>query len=427
MYKKTVETNTLQAMFGTSNPCTTLFGRFKAFFDKNKMTENDNVNVNVVPFGDDQLYALTESSMFTRLDPSNLDVLNTKNLTKYIKPTFSSIAHPHIDSQGNWISVGMQPKGKISSYDFMKFDSKEGMANACESVKLINRIPSSHKFGLSYFHSFGLSENYIIFLEQSLVFDFRLGLINSIIFNKPFSTCLKMQKDFATKIVLIDRKTGNILPQKWYTDPQFTFHHINAYEANNNVIVDVASYDPKNFHIDNFSYDEELHERTDDFLQRSVAYAKRITIPLNVSADKQTYCQLKEINTKSFIELPTINYAKFNTKMYNYVYGIGSTKPPHSIVKINVNKFNDSIEAVIQSDNDHILPSEPIFVENPEGKEEDDGVLLSLVLGNKYDYLTILDAKTLEEVARAELPESVKATFSFHGFFADNKTYAKLN
>jgi carotenoid cleavage dioxygenase-like enzyme len=109
------------------------------------------------------------------------------------------------------------------------------------------------------------------------------------------------------------------------------------------------------------------------------------------------------------------------------VYGIGSVEPPHSIVKINVDNYNDSIVAILESDNDIICPSEPIFVENPEAKTEDDGVLLSLVLGNKYDYMTILDAKDLKEIARAELPQSVKATYSFHGFFADNKIYEKLN
>ncbi|HUN09591.1 MAG TPA: carotenoid oxygenase family protein, partial [Aggregatilineales bacterium] len=62
-------------------------------------------------------------------------------------------------------------------------------------------------------------------------------------------------------------------------------------------------------------------------------------------------------------------------------------------------------------------PGEPVFAARPGGTADDDGVLLSVVLdttaGNSF--LLVLDARTLQEVARATLPQAVM--FGFHGHF----------
>lgn len=429
-YKKTLENNNLEAMFGTENVNTTLFNRLKTLLNLNELTEIDNVNINVLPFGKDQLYALTETSMICRIDPQTLEIINTENLTNYLKTTSSSLAHPHIDKDGSWFSVGMQITLSQGAYDFLKFELNENSKNLYENAKLLCRIPSSHNLGLSYCHSFGLSQNYIIFIEGSVVFDFKYSLKNAIILNNPHSTCFKVDKDFPAKIYLIERETGKVMPQKWFTNPIFTFHHINAYEDRNMLIIDIAAYELQDFSFDNFSYDEKLYSETDDFLIRSKAHAKRIVVPLDAKENEEVFCPIKHINDRVYLELPSINYEKFNGKFYNYTYAIGASndsKQPITIVKINVNNYNDSIEAILKSDNDYCVPSEPIFVAHPEAKSEDDGVLLSIVLGNKYDYLSVIDATNLLEIARAELPENVKASFSFHGFFADLKSYENFN
>jgi len=63
-------------------------------------------------------------------------------------------------------------------------------------------------------------------------------------------------------------------------------------------------------------------------------------------------------------------------------------------------------------------PGEPVFVGRPGAREEDDGVLLSVVLDGRRDtsFLLVLDATTLTELARAEVPHHIP--FSFHGRFA---------
>ena len=64
-------------------------------------------------------------------------------------------------------------------------------------------------------------------------------------------------------------------------------------------------------------------------------------------------------------------------------------------------------------------PSEPIFVPNPEGITEDDGILLSTVLdGNtEKSYLLMLDANTMETLSVTYAP--IRIPFTVHGTFID--------
>jgi carotenoid cleavage dioxygenase-like enzyme len=64
-------------------------------------------------------------------------------------------------------------------------------------------------------------------------------------------------------------------------------------------------------------------------------------------------------------------------------------------------------------------PSEPVFVARPDAREEDDGVLLSVVLDveREISTLLVLDAATLEEIASADVPHHIP--FSFHGQYED--------
>ena len=63
-----------------------------------------------------------------------------------------------------------------------------------------------------------------------------------------------------------------------------------------------------------------------------------------------------------------------------------------------------------------MLASEPKFVPNPSGSDEDDGVLISYIYtANGDQCLVVLDGKTFNEVARVKLPTVFNA--SFHSSF----------
>jgi carotenoid cleavage dioxygenase-like enzyme len=67
---------------------------------------------------------------------------------------------------------------------------------------------------------------------------------------------------------------------------------------------------------------------------------------------------------------------------------------------------------------ENCFPGEPVFVSAPGAEGEDEGVLLSVVLDaeRSTSFMLVLDAHTLEELSRAEVPHHIP--FGFHGQFA---------
>jgi carotenoid cleavage dioxygenase-like enzyme len=97
------------------------------------------------------------------------------------------------------------------------------------------------------------------------------------------------------------------------------------------------------------------------------------------------------------------------------VYGIGQRDGGDfldRLVKIDI----EDGEAVAWSE-PGTYPGEPVFVPDPDGADEDAGVLLAVVLdaaaGNSF--LLVLDARDLHELARARVPHHIP--FGFHGQF----------
>ncbi len=117
------------------------------------------------------------------------------------------------------------------------------------------------------------------------------------------------------------------------------------------------------------------------------------------------------------LELPRIDYRERNTRPYRYVYGAGSEGEDaapdflNQLVKVDV----ESGEARTWFEPGS-YPGEPVFVPALAGqRQEDDGVLLSVVLDGRSasSYLLVLDAHSLEELGRARVPHHIP--FGFHG------------
>ena len=328
------------------------------------------------------------------------------------------------------------------SYEFLRYDvTSTGTRcdSCCQNSKVIASLPSSHLLSLSYFHSFGITENYIVFLEQSVLLNY-FYLMLTIIRNEPLARAFQTDKHFNTRIHLINKHTGHIVKQKFITKPQFSFHFLNCFEEYDSdqklkqINIDVCSYELDDFNIENLTYENmyagKLNES--DLLK---SLAKRIVVPIRNESPSsiEVECDLQVINSKVSFELPVINYSRCNGKRYLFTYGVNYYKLPFSIMKININNENEILEIKYESDveNDLLLPSEPIFVETPhdngEEFDEDDGVLLVMVMSMECnDFLSIVDAKTMIETARCEL-DGIKCALSFHGFFADNQSYPELN
>ena len=81
-----------------------------------------------------------------------------------------------------------------------------------------------------------------------------------------------------------------------------------------------------------------------------------------------------------------------------------------SLVKVDVSDGSASSWAA-----PGCFPGEPVFVRKPGTDAEDAGVVLSVVLDTAAgrSFLLVLDARSFEELARAEAPHHIP--FGFHG------------
>ena len=180
-----------------------------------------------------------------------------------------------------------------------------------------------------------------------------------------------------------------------------------------------------------FNYNSFLNEGELLYTAKVKAVGRRIEIPVNLKekvSSKEIYCQMSDLNSDFAFELPTINYWRNNGLSYKWLYGVNNYKKPLSICKLNTENPKEIIERVFEQSEDNLVPSEPVFVENPNPQSEDDGVVLVWVLAKENDYLSILDAKNMKEIARANLPSEIKGAMTFHGFFSsETGSFTSLN
>lgn len=201
-----------------------------------------------------------------------------------------------------------------------------------------------------------------------------------------------------------------MLPDHWLwypfeTDPFFSFHHVNAWEEGEELVMDLNAYDDASI-VEHY-YLREL-EKPD------------VALPVGTLRRYRMNLRTKQISSTTVsdacIELPRIDYNRYNTKGdYQYTYGI-SLHPEHPVGIYNcLVKINSKTGASTYWYSEGCHPGEPCFIPSPGSKNDEDGVLLSIVLDTKKgnSFLMLLDAGKMQEIARATVPEPV--VFGFHG------------
>ena len=205
---------------------------------------------------------------------------------------------------------------------------------------------------------------------------------------------------------MVNRFTGELVG-KYQSDPFFAFHHVNAYETNDEIVFDIVAYEDASilgtYYLDRLK---------DENLELPFGKLRRYHLPLR--GNRAEY----EVISDTCMELPVFDYANYIGKDdYRYVYAVG-INPEYrkgfynQIVKVDILTGKD-----ITWIEEGTFPGEPVFVNRPGREGEDDGVLLSVVLDAKKgnSFLVVLDALDLKEIARAEIPHAV--LFGYHGAY----------
>ena len=362
-----------------TDPCRSLFQRVTAMFSP---ALTDNANVSLVKLGE-RFIAMTETPIPVQFDPQTLAAAGVP----YRPPGELTTAHPHLDRATGGMLNYAAKLGPRSSYRFFSLapDSAEPQVIASRQV----REPA-------YMHSFGLSERWLILAE----FPFVVNPLRLATSGRPYIENYRWKPDLGTRFHLFDRRTG-VHAGPFETDPCFAFHHVNAYDEGDEVVADICVFP-----------DAGIVE--DLYLERLRA-GKPVARPHleRFRISPRTGRVARERLIDEPLELPRINYPRCNERPYRYAWGAGTEGSWFDrIVKADLVQRRATVWA-----QDGSSPGEPVFVAAPDAEAEDEGVLLSVVLGDDGNsFLLVLDAQSLEELARASVPHHVP--FGFHGMFA---------
>ncbi|MGH2865209.1 MAG: carotenoid oxygenase family protein [Solirubrobacteraceae bacterium] len=372
-----------------TDPCRSLFKRVQTLFSPGDAF-TDNANVNVARLGE-RFLAMTETPLPVEFDPHTLHAAGVR---PFQAPGQLSTAHPHVDRASGSLLNYAAKLGPRSSYRFFEVPAASGGAGPSRP-RVLASVPVSEP---AYMHSFGLTERWFVLTE----FPFVVNPLALALSGRPYIENYRWKPERGTRFTLVDRATGAVTAGL-RTDACFGFHHVNAYDEGDQVIVDVCTV-PDAGIVENL-YLERL--RGGCALPQSQLTRFRLGV-----GDRSV---VRERIGEHGIELPRINYGRCNGRPYRYAWGndLGPSGWFEKIVKVDVG--DGSMQAFRE---DGCYPGEPVFVARPQAECEDDGVLLSVVLDARSEtsFLLVLDARDLSELARAQVPHHIP--FGFHGQFA---------
>jgi torulene dioxygenase len=373
------------------------------------------------------LYSKTDSSVLKQLDPETLEPIGLAKqsiLHPSLKGPLSS-AHPKTDPiTGDLYNYNLDLVGRYVTYRVFGVSASTGKTEILATI-------SGPGIAAAYLHSLFLTPDYVVlciwsahFAMNGISIVWNTNILDSIAPFSPSNT---------TKWLVIDRHHGRGLVAEFESPAMFSFHTTNAWQdEKGDVICELVEYE--NLDILHKFYYEAIKSSSpaattwaNKKLPGCQAHMKRYRLSashikaetLNRAKAKGPLPQAEQIMCIPRGELASIN-PNYLFKPHRYVY---------SIVDRGLSTFFDGIaktdtetEQMIYWDNEigH-TPGEPVFVANPEGKSEDDGVLLSVVLNGVTgtSYLLCLDARDLKELGRAEV--GVAVGFGFHGAYVGDK------
>ena len=365
-----------------------------------------NASVNVFKYGD-QYVALTEVPLPARFDLKTLNTLGSFNYQDSLpKSKCWESAHPHLDVSSNEIVNFLIEFGRQSYY--VLYRMKEDFS----SREVIAKVPVDMP---SYMHSFAMTEHYLILTE----FPFLVSPFDLLIKNKPFIHNFTWHPERGTRFLVIERNSGKVISQI-VTDPFFSFHHANAYEIENGneIVIDLVAFPDISLMPSLFPQASSSLANKPDWKRRLMRY--------HLSLDKNEI--LPEVLLEKDVEFPRFD-DKLDGKNYRYLYMTISEDFSNEFLQtettglVKFDMLTKQIKKWHQSDCNAV---EPIFIPSPTAKNEDEGVILSVVYDEekKRSFLLVLDGQSFDEIAQAELPWQIPG--SFHGQYFSESVFFPL-
>lgn len=363
---------------------------------KEKRSYRSNANVALTEYSG-RLIALTETPSPVEIDSKTLQTRGAFLYNDgFPEKDIHDTAHIHYDFERKE-HLGYFTEFGYNSYLHL-FRIKDGSTKR----EIISSIKVKEP---SYMHSFAITERYAVLIALPMVVR-PLDLLLSDA--KNFFKSFKWKPERGTQLIVIDR-IENKLVGIYKTEPFFAWHTVNAFEKDNSIVLDWVAY-PDNSVIKLCFFDN-LLAPVNEQISFTGARLKRYTIDLT------TGCVAVAQITSEQIDMPAINYQSYNGRPYTYVYAIADTDLSSAYVQDKLVKINVATGEVKNWVQPLCYPGEPVFIANPRGIVEDDGIIISLVFNAQTEtsFLLLLDAQTFIEKARVKLEHHIP--FGFHGMF----------
>lgn len=411
------------------DPCIGIFGKVMSLFERaSSKPSSYNVNVAIVPnlpgiesskkdvagdvpkhsSGVDSLWLTTDCSIIKELDPHTLEPIGVA-CQRVLHPLLSgplSCAHAMSDPKTGDVYNYNLAFGRFATYRVFRVSASSGETEILATIAGTGVEPA-------YLHSFFMTEDFVILCIWGARLDY-YGL-NVFLGRNVLDAVKPFDSSKPVKWFVIDRKHGRGIVAELESPAAFCFHTINAWQTVNDkgqidIICEYLEY--KNldilyefyyFKIISTSKEARNQKGTDSYPALTRYRLSNIgekTIKRE-TGNKLPQAELIRQMPRSG-ELPTIN-PQFRMKENRFLY---------SIVSRGYSTFMDGISKVDTLNNTTSYwenpvghtPGEAIFIPDPDGIEEDDGVLLSVVLDGFQgtSYLLCLDGKTMREIGKAE-------------------------
>ncbi len=385
-YDAARETGAIAYSEFATDPCRSMFARVQSLFDT---SVTDSAKVAVARL-DDRFFALAETPIQVEFDPQTLRSVGVMQVEPSPYGRMTTV-HPHTHPDGATYNLVTRFHAS-SEYRFYR----------TRGHLQWQRVAARRVAQPAYLHSFGMSQRHLVLAEYPLV----VNPMSLLLWLRPYIENFRWRPERGTRFVALDRGTGEVAGT-WQTDAFFAFHHVNSFEQGDDLVVDLVAY-PDADVIGAF-YLERLR---DPDVQVPFGTLRRYRLPLRGPSRPVTWEPIGE----QCLELPSYDYPRHVTDGgYRHVYGVSIADRRGFYDQVVALDLATGAERTWHEPG--CYPGEPVFVGRPGRTDENDGVLLSVVLdaSRQASSLLVLDARTLGEVARAELPHPV--LFGYHGLF----------
>jgi len=314
-------------------------------------------------------------------------------------------AHPHVLPTGEYLNIANDPSYPLTVFRYAPGSRPHRMA--------LGSVPHRRFMAPSWVHAFPCSSKWVVVPQFPAYFN-----LKDLTFGTEASgSCfLDWHQQDGTLFTAV-RLDGSGEVRTFLAPSHFSYHFGNCFESEDwsEIIFDASVYDDLES-LDRLYLKGPKADATKEIPPSCMV---RWRLPL-AKGGRDEASALRVPMARPAIdpdaigrgfEFPSVHPA-YRGRRNRYTWAVCGNRPTrflNALCKVDA----ETGEARVWSEWG-ALPGEPCFVPRPGGTAEDDGAVLSLVTGaDGQSFMVVLDAASMEELARCSVPYAVP--YMFHG------------